>query len=500
MYCCVNWPECCEGGCEGCPGKGLHMNQAKASRRTFLLATGAGVATALAARRARAAETPLRIAMIGCGGIIAPSIILAIAPMASVDCPCYADVDVENTALIKMVYPNAVHYADYRQMFDKQAKDFDAVIINTPDHHHYPATLMAMQLGKHVYTQKPLTHTVWEARQLALAAAKYKVATQMGNQGHADEDTRRAVDYIRSGMLGEVREAHAWTNRPLWPQGGTSRREAAALTRSIASKLGLSESPIWPQAVMRPEGDDPVPETLNWDCWLGPAPFRPYKKNAYHPVMWRGWYDFGTGALGDETPHLVDAIFWGLDARAPAAVEPVTTMCQPADSETYPGACVMKWEFPANGSRPGFALYWHERGLTPPLPPDLESGLALPESGSLIIGSKATLLLSGEGARDPRILPDAKHREMGAPPVITERSPGHLEEWMAACRGDKPLDFPKSNFFYAGPFTEAMLLGNVAARVQRRIEWDSANLQVTNLSAANQHITKQYREGWQTTL
>lgn len=474
----------------------------KSSRRTFMFAAGLGAGSMLIGKRARAQapQDQLRIAFVGCSGLIAPYIISVLGPEYGAACPCIADVDATRIEAAKRTFPNATYYVDYRQMFDKQAKDIDAVMINVPDHHHYPLTAIAMQLGKHVYTQKPLTHTVWEARQLTMAADKYKVVTQMGNQGHANEGNRLTFEYIRSGMLGDIREAHVWTNRPLWPQGNTMRADGDAIIDACKPEVGLSGDKVWPQPLTRPTGEDGVPSSLNWDCWLGPAPVRPYRQNVYHPILWRGWRDFGTGALGDEGAHLIDGIFWAMDAKAPVAVEPITSMAQPLDSETYAGATVMKWEFAANDWRPGFAMYWHERGLKPAIPPDLEIGRTLPETGYLIYGSKATLVVAGDLGDDPRIVPVARSRELGKPPQMLERSPGHIEEWLAACKGEKPLDFPKSNFAYAGPLTETILLGNIATRVQRRIEWDSAKLMITNLPAANQFISKEYRDGWKFTI
>lgn len=399
----------------------LKTSKQKTSRRAFLCAAGIGASAVLGRRRAsaQAPSSSLRIAFVGCNGLIAPTILSMLAPEYGAACPCYADVDSTQIEQAKTVFPRAVHYSDYREMFDKQAKNIDAVVINVPDHHHYHVTGIAMQLGKHVYTQKPLTHTLWEARQLTLAAAKYKVATQMGNQNHASEGNRLTVEYIRSGMLGEIRVAHAWTNRPLWPQGGVLRSEGNEMLRSFGASLGLTEDKVWPQALVRPSGEDPVPDTLNWDCWLGPAPVRPFKKLAYHPVLWRAWRDFGTGSLGDEGCHLLDGVFWAMDAKAPVAVEPVTQMLQPLDSETYPGTSVVKWEFAANDWRPGFVLYWHERGLRPSVPLELEPNLTLPESGGLIIGSKATLLITDDSG-ECHIIPQSKHKEMGKPPVTIQ--------------------------------------------------------------------------------
>jgi predicted dehydrogenase len=409
------------------------------------------------------AYAKLRVAFIGCGGIGGHH--FDTTKEIGVSCAAMCDVDTGHFKKGKELYPDAPTFQDYRQMFDKEGKNIDAVMVGTPDHHHYPATAIAMQLGKHVYTQKPLTHTVWEARQLTLAAQKYKLATQMGNQGHALEGWRLLVEWVQSGAIGDVKEVHTWTDRPIWPQG-----------------------------VERPKEEDPVPESLNWDVWLGPAPTRPYKAKTYHAFAWRGWWDFGAGALGDMACHTMDGLFWALDPGHPTAIEPVAST--PINNETYPKSSIVKWEFPAKGSRAAFAAYWYDGGLKPSYPPAFEYGRKLPDTGNLFIGTKASILVSGDYGESPRIFPESKMKEIGKPPKVLERSPGHQREWVMACVGEKPLDFPKSNFAYSGPMTETITLGNVALRVGRRIEWDAANLKVTNLPEANQYISKEYREGW----
>jgi predicted dehydrogenase len=418
----------------------------------------------------RTAYSGLNIAYIGTAGI-GRYHLEATVPLG-VNCPCFCDVDTKNFADAAEVFPDARRYQDYRQMFDKEHKHIDGVMIGIPDHQHYPATLLAMQLGKHVYTQKPLTHTPWEARQLTEAAKKYKVATQMGNQGHALEGWRLIYEWIHSGAIGQVKEVHTWTNRPIWPQG-----------------------------VERPEGEDAVPPNLDWDVWLGPAPQRPYKgptppahNGPYHQFNWRGWWDFGAGALGDMACHTMDNMWATLDPGYPTAVEPIAGT--PVNQETFPKSAMIKWEFPAKGERAAFVAYWYDGGLRPAIPPELELGRSLPATGNLYLGTKGALLVSGDYAESARIIPEAKMREIGKPPELLERSPGHVEEWLMAAATMKPIDYPKSNFAYAGPFTETILLGNIALRVGRRLEWDGANLKFTNVPEANQYVTKEYRAGW----
>jgi predicted dehydrogenase len=362
-------------------------------------------------------------------------------------------------------WPDAKAYTDYREMFDRHHREIDAVMVGIPDHSHFPATMIAMQLGKHVYTQKPLTHTVWEARQLAHAAKKYRLATQMGNQGHADEGIRVIYECIRGGMLGDVTEVHTWTNRPIWPQG-----------------------------IDRPDGADPVPESLYWEAWIGPAPMRPYKNDVYHAFKWRGWLDFGTGALGDMACHTMDSMFLALEPGYPTAVEPVAMTH--LNGETFPTATVVKWEFPARHGRPALEAYWYDGNLRPPRPAVLGQDEPMPNTGNLFIGTKATLIVSGDYADKPRVLRNDGSELVEAAPKLLERSPGHMEEWVMACRGEKPWDWPGSNFTYAAPMTETILLGNVALRAGRRLEWDGENQRITNVPEANQWISKEYRDGW----
>lgn len=457
----------------------------RTTRRTFLKSSAATAGLTLAAGlpgcatgdRKRGpifaiARDKLRLAYVGTGGI--GGYHLDATKDLGIVCPCYCDVDTKRMAKAAELYPNAKPYQDYRKMFDAEHKHFDAVIIGTPDHHHYPATIIAMQLDKHVYTQKPLTHTPWEARQLTKFAAgkKGKIATQMGNQGHATEGWRLVYEWVHSGAIGDVKETHVWTDRPIWPQG-----------------------------MERPEGEDPVPANLDWDIWLGPAPVRPYKgpkpgqhNGPYHAFNWRGWWDFGNGALGDMACHTMDGVWAVLDPGYPTSVESVAATAITADA--FPKASMVKWEFPARKGRPAFTNYWYDGGLRPPFPAELEPGRKYSSSACIFVGTKATILVSGDYCNSPRIIPEAKMKEVGKPPRMLERSPGHVKEWVMACKGEKPLDFAKSNFGYAGPFTEAVLLGNIALRMGRRLEWDGENMKFTNVPEANEFVTKEYRQGW----
>ncbi len=413
-------------------------------------------------------ETPpqfpdLRIAYIGTAGIGKYHIKTTVEH--GVQCLCYCDVDTARYKNAVEAFPKARAYQDYRKMFDKEHKNIDAVMIGTPDHHHYPATKIAMDLGKHVYTQKPMAHTPWEARELAKVARQTKVVTQMGNQGHALEGWRLIYEWINSGALGQVVEAHSWTDRPIWPQG-----------------------------LARPEGEDAVPAGLDWDLWLGPAPVRPFKKEAYHPFSWRGWWDFGAGALGDMACHTMDGVFWALDPGPPSSIEPIAAT--PITPDGYPNATVIKWRFPKHRGRPGFDAYWYDGGLKPPFPAELEATRSFAATGNLFIGTKASLLVAGSYGESPRIFPETKMREIGKPPKMLARSCGHVLEWLLASVDERPRDYPKSNFDYAGPMTESVLLGNVALRVGRRLEWDAEKMEFTNFPAANEFVSKEYRAGW----
>ena len=411
----------------------------------------------------RDSYSDLRVAFIGAGGMGFTHV--RDCAKLKVACPCFCDVDESKWAKARELYPDAKPYQDYRVMLEKEAQNLDGVFVATPDHHHYPATILAMQMGKHVYTQKPLTHTPWEARQLTEAAAKYNVVTQMGNQGHAGEGWRRVVSVIRAGILGDIKDVHTWTDRPIWPQG-----------------------------IPRPEGEDKVPANVNWDVWLGPAPVRPYKDKAYHTFNWRGWWDFGCGALGDMGCHTMDGIFWALEPGCPSSVEPVTA--SENNNDAFPHSSVIKWTFPRRGLRPGFTSYWYDGGLMPNIPPIMEMGRRIRGTGNLFLGTKAAMLVQGDYGESAVLIPETKRKEVGKLPQNLPSSPGHLEEWLMACVGDQPRDFPKSRFEYSGPLTETVLLGNVALRMNRRLEWDGRKFAFTNVPDANAMLTKEYREGW----
>jgi predicted dehydrogenase len=372
----------------------------------------------------------------------------------------------EPTQKIFKTYPGAKQYKDFRKMLDSQ-KDIDAVIIATPDHTHAVISLEAMKRGKHVYTQKPLTHTVHEARVLAKAAKKYRVATQMGNQGQAGDGPRRLREMIWDGVIGPVREVHVWTDRP---------------------NNGLLNT-YWPQGVKRPEGSPAVPAELDWDLFLGPAPFRPYHP-AYHPFTWRGWWDFGTGALGDIGCHSLDPIFRALKLKYPASVQAVSTL---VNLESYPSGSIVQYEFPAREGMPPVTLKWYDGGLRPMLIPELDEGMKMGAGGTLYIGDKGKIL-------DDKILPKSLRESYKAPEPTIPSSPGHEQEWIMACKGGDPGG---SDFEWAGPLTETVLLGNIALRRELRenlsgqvLNWDPDKFVFPNMPEADKFLHKEYRQGW----
>ena len=438
----------------------------KSNRREFLkTATAAGVGFWVAGRPerviARSPNEKLDIACVGVGGRGAGNV----EGVKGENIVALCDVDGQRAGGTYKAFPNVPKFTDYRKMFDKIHKHVDAVVVSTPDHMHAPITLDAMQLGKHVYCEKPLTRTVAEARRVAEAAAKYKVTTQMGNGGNAQSGARRSVELIRSGAIGPVREVHAWTDRPVgW----------------------------WPQGIDRPTDSPPVPGHLQWDLWLGVAHQRPYHP-AYLPFKWRGWWDFGTGALGDMACHICNVAFWSLDLKDPTAVE-----CEVSGlhAETAPLWSKIVWEFPARGNRPPVKFHWYDGGKKPP--PQLAEGHQMPGNGSLLIGDKGTLYLPSPDGAESILLPEDKFADFKPPPKTLPDSPGHHAEWIQACKESKQGKQYMSHFGRAAVMTEALLLGNLAVRTGKRIEWNARNMKVTNLDQANQYVDPPYRTGWQT--
>jgi len=384
--------------------------------------------------------------------------------------------------------PRAKRYTDYRDMLEHQ-KDIDAVMVATPDHMHASIALAAMDLGKHVYVQKPLCWSIEEARKLSRRAKETKVATQMGNQGHSSNDGRTAVEYVWAAAIGDVREVHIWTNRPLgfWPQG-VPRPE---LLKAGPEPLRWSGRDVNARLAAALCGDYPVPPGLAWDLFLGTAAANVDYHPIYHPFNWRGWTDWGVGAIGDMGAHLIDHSLWSLNLGLPTSVETVST---PFNGASYPNATLTFYEFPARGPMPPVKLTWYDGGLKPNKPEELGDEELNKEGGALLIGSKGKLLHDTYGFK-PRLLPSSLHDSFGKPPEKLPRIAGEAHEmnWVDAAKGKLEASCP---FEYAARLTEVMLLGIVALRAGKKIYYDGPNMRITNVLAANDYLRREYRQGW----
>jgi predicted dehydrogenase len=486
---------------------------------------GFGSTPSLKAMGYKSPNEKLNIASIGAGGK-ATSDIKGCADTENIVALC--DVDDKRAAVTYQAYPNVPKYKDFRAMLDKQSAEIDAVIVTIPDFMHATAAIHAMERGKHVYVQKPMAHTIWECRQLAEAAAKYNVATQMGNQGYSNEGTRQCAEMIWSGEIGNVTEVHAWTNRPVWPQG----------------------LPDLPPPM-------PVPATLDWDLWLGLESQRPYS-DKYLPFSWRGFYDFGSGALGDMACHILGAPNLALKLGAPESVECIKL--EGKSDYYYPAKAVIRFDFPARGDMPPVKIFWYDAMMEQPEIPgipkdeilgdlprerraDLRTSVKPAESqpiggvftdaffsptpvteepprpraaaptgndadaqrereimqriakgsnGSVFVGDKG-FITTGTYGECTRLIPVEKMRDYKFPPELLTRSPGHYRDWIRACKGGEPAC---SNFSVAAPFTEWVTLGVLALRFEGKLEWDSAKMRVTNNSDADKYLKPKFRKGW----
>lgn len=433
----------------------------------------------------------LRIAGIGAGGK-GESDLSEFAKSKQVEIVALADVDDRASAKTRGRFSKAKYYHDFREMLDKEKDNFDACSISTPDNTHAIATLSAMQLGKHVYTQKPLTHDIYEARVLTEAAKKYKVVTQMGNQGGSGDGVRRTQELIASGLIGDVTEVKCWTNRPVWPQG-----------------------------IPTPAGKFDLPKELNWDLWMGPAKMIDYNP-AYLPFNWRGWWAFGTGALGDMACHIMDPVFRCLPILYPSSVECSVASIWKAmwddttNQDSCPPSSIIHLSYPRTDGKPGeIKVSWHDGGLLPERPDELlpEEAFGNWDGGVLFIGSKGKLLADCYGA-NPRLLPTKLMKETTLPAETLARVPeGHYLQWVNACIAGHGNATTSSPFEFAGPFTESILIGNLAIRSwmmrnpnltgqedkylgRKKLIWDSNKMQITNFEPANQFVKREYREGW----
>ncbi len=466
------------------------MSENQVSRRIFIM-SGAAVAmagcanlqkthTAGAGRRAtpslkrlgyKSPNEKLNVAAIGAGGKGGGDI----EQCAGENVIALCDADWEKAAGSFRKFPNARKYKDFRDMLDKEPT-IDACTISTPDHTHAVAAMACIKRGIHVYVQKPLTHTVYEARMLTEAAREYKVSTQMGNQGHSGDGVREMCEMIWDGAIGDVKEVHAWTNRPIWPQG-------------------ILEA--WKDGVPKPLPEEPVPDTMDWDAWIGPAPYRPYN-SAYAPFNWRGWWDFGCGALGDMACHLLDPANWALRLTAPISIECVKQ--EQNNEQTFPTKSIIKYEFPRRGAMGPVAVYWYDGGLMPERPAGVDPNVQMGDgdNGSIFIGTKG-ILSTGTYGGGSRMIAGENMKDYKKPRPIIPRMPAGDDDyrqkidWINACKGGPASG---ANFDYSGPFTEWVVLGNLALKFQGKLEWDAANMKVTNVKEANEWVKRPARKGW----
>ena len=402
---------------------------------------------------------------------------------AGLQCVAFAEVDKTRWDGVhgKKGWENAAGYTDWRKVFEKHGKELDVVFVATPDHTHFAPSMTAVSMGIHCYTEKPLTWSVREAQLLAAAYAKNpKVVTQMGNQGHGENGWRLAYEYVKAGAVGEIKEFHTWTNRPIWPQGGD-----------------------------RPDYTSPVPDSLDWDAWIGPAAMRPFAgpkddskkgRGPYHPFNWRGVVDFGSGALGDMACHTTDGIYAIMNPGYAATAEPVI-MTGPVKDQ-WPAGMVVKSTYRAKGDQPKFTTYWYEgkdKDGNPFMPDNPEGlkvdGRKLPRTGNLVVGTKGTMLVNGDYWNSPQLIPDARRKEFGRPKELLERSPGHHKEFFMACKGEKPREFSQSNFSYSGPMAANIQLGNLCARAGKKLELNEAGKIISD-PKINDLAWREPRKGW----
>lgn len=444
------------------------------SRRDFISTSAlAGAGFMVVPRRVlggsgyQAPSDTLNIACIGVGGMGANNTRALHELGENIYALC--DVDEEYAAETLYNYPKAKKYVDFREMLE-QEPEIDAVMVATPDHSHAAITIQAMREGKHAFVQKPLARSIYEARRMAEVAEQSGVVTQMGNQGHCYDGTRKIVNWIRQGAIGDVRKVDCWTNRPtgFWPQGGN---------------------------VSRPDEIPVVPYTMHWDLWVGPAPYRSYHPD-YAPFAWRGRWDFGSGALGDMGAHIMDQPYWALELGKPDSVH---ASCTPFNDEAFPVGSAVYYKFPARGDRPPVDLTWYDGGIEPPRPDGLpdEEPLGSWGGGMIFYGSEGMLQADVYG-NNPRFIPSSYGEEVGEPDMEIPLSPGIHEEFVSACKGEGETS---SHFGYAARLTETMMLGNVAVQFSdqpRKLQWDSENMRVPNLEEANEWLDQEnnFRPGW----
>jgi predicted dehydrogenase len=456
--------------------KKIISNESPISRRTFVTAAGSAAGLMIVPRHVLGGQgvvppsDKLNIASIGAAGMAAADI----KGCSTENIVALCDVDWKHAAETFANFPKVPRYKDFRVMLGKEHKNIDAVIVAIPDHSHAVATMAAIQHGKHVYCEKPLCKTLYETRKVTEAARAAKVVTQMGNQGHSSDGMKMMCEWVWDGAIGEVREVDVWTTHPVWPQGMTER----------------------------PKEQPAIPETLDWDLWLGPAPYRPYHPD-YVPALWRGWWDFGTGGLGDMACHNMDPIMTILKLGQPSTVEASCSIYvsdwgwdKKMTYEGYPQASIVRYHFPAREGMPPVAVTWYDGGLMPERPKELAEGRRMGNQmgGTIFKGSRGKLICESHSGA-PRLIPDSFMRAYKQPPKTLPRVASHHQEWIEAC---KKGGVASSNFEYAGLLTEVAMLGNVALRagLGKTYQWDPVNMKITNDSEANKYLHYEYRNGW----
>lgn len=427
----------------------------------------------------------LQIAAIGAGGKGGDDI-RNFYSSGKVDIAYLCDVDDRQSAKSRQAFPKAKYYKDFREMLEKEHKHIDACNVSTPDNCHAVAAMAVMQLGKHVYCQKPMTHDIYEARMLTEAAKRYKVVAQMGNQGASGDGVRLMQEWYNAGLIGDATAIHVWTNRPVWPQGG-----------------------------LKPTGHDEIPAELNWDLWQGPAEADDYH-HEFLPFNWRGWWRYGTGALGDMGCHLIDPAFKTVGLGYPSEVEcSMSTLYEvmwtPLDHpDSCPVSSSVKMKFPGKPGKSDVALYWMDGGIQPERPDELDPNdrMGGPDGGVIITGTKGKMMCGTYGA-EPTLLPKSRMSEAANVPKTLPRVPeGHYHQWVNACIAGYGKNELSSPFDYAGPLTETILMGNLALRSynlkdssgkypgRKKLLWDAANMKITNFDEANAFVKRNYRAGW----
>lgn len=443
------------------------MNRNRRTRRTFLKQCAAVAAGSLAAPAYLAAASPnekLNLAFVAAGGRGAYLTQVA-SRLKTVNLLAFSDVDDTYAGRSYAAFPQVRRFKDYRRMYDELEREIDAVLVATPDHHHFPASMMALQRGKHVYCEKPLTYTIEQARRLAKTAREKKLATQMGNQGNSSESTRLIREWIKAGVLGEIREIHHWND--------------------------------YPMAAREPRQPAPIPEDVDWDLWLGPVASRPFTTGTIR-MGWHPYSDICNGLIGNWGTHHISGAWWALDLGAPRTIEVVRQTEWPV-KESYPLGYVLKYTFPARGARPEVAMYFHGGTLVGemPRPKHLEAGRKLNQAmggpkGQVIVGSEASIM-AGPWCDDARIIPESKMQEVGTLPKTLESYGDHMESWLKACREGTPT---ASNFTFAAAVTEVALLGSITLRHGKRLEWDGEKMCFPNEPAADKYLRVELRKGW----